>query len=109
MSNNYFQFPLLYSALNNDYVGVHDRVVRILEEKITEFKFSTSNRTILKSCWNSRKNKAKTLFKMFVIDANAAFLQGIDSNPFFLVFYCDVSSRTMELHGKMHSSQTPAF
>ena len=33
--------------------------------------------------------------------------QAFDSNAFFLVFYCDVSSRTMEFHGKMHSIQTP--
>ena len=35
--------------------------------------------------------------------------QGFDWNVFFPVFCCDVSSNTMKIHGKMHSSQTPAL
>ena len=34
--------------------------------------------------------------------------QEFDSNAFFLVFYCDVSS-TMEFYPKMQSSQTPGW
>ena len=48
----------------------------------------------------------------FIADETAfikTFNQGFDLNAFFLVFYYDVSRRTMEFHGKMHSSQTPAF
>ena len=38
-----------------------------------------------------------------------SFRHEFDSNAFFLVFCYDVSSRTMEFHIKLHSSQTPDF
>ena len=51
----------------------------------------------------------KMLISNFDILKIPKFWTGIWPNAFFLVFYCDVSSRTMEFHEKMHSSQTPRF